>query len=467
VEDILIRRYIESSLAPANPGEVPSLSQPYDVPYVRMKPDEFAEAFDTDRQAPFLRILIKPESIKKFRGAAVKELDQKAWIRLCSEISETIHPNRDLSQIIKLASELPEGGAIPPRYKLVFSLGIEKVVPVGRATQIRETYLFLSSENTQNNNPATTRFLNFAYEKLMDDGRVRDIFQFTLMDVNPPVRRLPFQFLLRLKCTAFEADDLLGSIQDWASRSGVRVGTRSYDVWRTIIREGTAGIVESTMSREEMALQKALCAIDPDFVFESRDIQEEFARKIADHEHALKEVPSGDWYELVRELTQFFHNVCLYNCVKAPLKQRTYRNLSGDRWNGLFRYLEMYCGQLLALALALPPNAGRSAIAEGLKKRNEEYFKKSGGDGGFVRWFADFYAMLLPDKAQLARLVDKKYKDVSGFRNLGVHGQTADDFDLSIRVAGANWRADFKRLNSKVDAMCELIVALSAELHGG
>jgi hypothetical protein len=462
VEDILIRRYIESSLVHA--GEVPSISRPYDVPYVKLRPEEFAAAFDIHPQAPYLRILIKPEQIKKFRGVAVKELDSNAWVKLCGELSEMIHPNRDLGEIIKLASELPEGGTIPEKFKSVFSLGIEKVVPIGRESGIRETYLFLSCEN-QDGNPATTRFKSFARERLAEDDRVRDICEFNLIDVNPPVRHMPFQFLMRLKCNVFDGDDLLGLIQEWAKNSGVRVGTRSYDAWRNIIREGISGIVESSVSKEDVDLQKALCAIDPDFVFESREIQGEFARRIADHQHELNKVHSADWHELRELLSQFFYFVCLFNCVKSSSKQRTYKNNCGDRWNSLYRYLESYCGKLLGRALKLPPNARRPEIAEGLKEKDPEYFKRRGTDGGFVRWFADFYGSLVPDKAGLAKLVDKSYAEVSAFRNLAVHGQVADDLDLSIKVSGSQWRQDFRILNSRVETMRELIVSLSAELQ--
>jgi hypothetical protein len=464
VEDILIRRYIESTFAPANPGKVPSIAEPHDVPYVKLGPDDFKQAFDFEKQTSFLRALIEPKSIRKFRGVPVKELDASAWQRLCTEILETIHPHRDREEIIRLASECPEDGKIPAKFETVFKLGTEYIVPTGRESGARETYLFLACE-TLDGSPAPNRFLTFANEHLAGDDAVRDLFVLTLVEVNPPIRRmpLPFQFLLRLKCNVFVADELIGRIQKWAALSGVRIGTRSYDVWKNIIREATQGIIESTISHEQMALQKALCAIDPDFVFETREIMEEFAREIAEHSRSLERVHTPEWRDLVLALTGFFHHVCLYNCVKSPNKKKVYRKEAGNRWINIYQVLEMYCGQLLVLAMGLQKK-GRSEIAEGLKKLNEDYFKDKGGDGGLVKWFIDFYGSLVPEKAYLARLVETKHGAASVFRNLAVHGQVADDLDVSIKVAGPAWRENFKALNGRVEAICELLAALSAEL---
>lgn len=463
VEDILIRRYIESTLAPENPGKVPSISQPHDVPYVKLQPDEFSQAFDVEKQASFLRVLIEPQSIRKLRGQPIKELDEFGWIRLCAEISDSIHPHRDRAEIVKLASELPEDGKIPPKFKSVFSLGVEDVIPIGRESGIRETYLFLSCE-TLEGNPAPNRFNNFFNDHLARDNRVRDLFELSLVNANPNMGRIRFQFLMRLKCNVFDTDDLIGRIQDWAARSKVRVGTRSYDVWKDIIHEATHGIIESTMSREQLALQKALCAADPDFVFENREIMEEFARRIAEHSHVLERVQTAHWRDLVTELTRFFHNVCLYNCVKATKKKKEYKRRAGTHWINIYRVLEEYCGQLLVIAMNLPKK-GRGDIAEGLKKLNKDYFKdKSASDGGLVKWFIDFYGQLVPQKAKLARLVQTKHVAASSFRNLVVHAQLADDVDVSIRVTGNNWRDNFRSINERVDAICELLTTLSAEL---
>ena len=377
IEDVVVRRYIEGHTV--KPGTIPSLSQPYPLPYSRLTPEDFADAFDVAPQAPSLKILIDPTEIRKFRGVRVEEVSEKKWIDLCEEITVATHGRDALKEIIDIATMLPPGGSIPKKYQSVFSLGVENVPPVGRDSQIRETYLLISTESADET--SVNLFRDFLNANLMDDVRVRDIFDFATIYAYPPIRRQPFQFLLRLKCTVFEADDILSLIQSWADRTRARVGTRSYDAWRTIKLSATRGILEATMTQDEVALAKALCAIDPDFILESHEFLERFAEAIRNHTRVVRKIRSSEsWNDIAGELTNFLHYICVYNCVKLPAKKRNYREEAAKHWNQLYKFLETASRLLLINALQLPmdskerpssPDSRRSirSISKSLRRR--------------------------------------------------------------------------------------------------
>ncbi len=468
IEDIVIRRYVEGhSLTGGRPGTIPSLSKAPSLPYSRLLTDEFDEAFDTDPQAPFLRLLIDPREIRKFRGARVDELSERQWIGLLNDITVAAHGREALEEIIRLATDIPLGESIPEKFRSVFSLGTEYVLPFGRNSQIRDTYLLISVENADGS-PSKTRFRDFLNANLMDDARVSDIYECGLINVNPEIRRNPFQFLLRLRCSVFDADDILSLMQSWANRAGVRVGTRSYDVWKSIKHSATRGIVESTITQEEGALQKALFTIDPDFAFQTREMQEKFAEAISSHTRLIKKIRSAKaWNGIIIDLNKFLHYVCVYNCVNAPTKKEQYRESAAGHWNQLYKFPESASRLLLIDVLKLPKDTKRDDILRKLMEADAEYFKKSpqAKDAGFLKWFADLYDEVSGEKSALSKMTRRVLQLVSGLRNLAVHGGVGDDLDASITIGGYDWQSQFETLDEKVEGMCQLIVKFASELH--
>jgi len=457
VEDVLIRRYIESyTLLELGADEIPSLSDSRSsLPYSRLTKEEFAEAFDQDAKAPHLRMLIDPRDIRKFRGEKVARLSNDKWSEQLKKISETIRPSRDIKEIVEIANQMGADEEIPARFRYAFC-GVENVVPIGREfdRHMRETYLFIATESSED---AFRRFGKFLDDHLMTDVRVRDIYYSGRVSEHPQISRSRFSFLLRLKCMAFEADDIVALIQEWASEAGVHVGTRSYDAWKNLRRAATAGMLESTMSQEERDLQKALFALDRGANFPAKEIQVRFAEAIRKYTRQIKETPATNWSNLFNALQAFLHYVCLYNCTSDPDKQEYYRESAANHWNTLFKYLETASSILLSHALKLAAKPNRRAVLKELQKRCPEHFK--GGkhtDDGYLRWFEHLYGRLAPP-TQLLQEVKTNLNLVSSFRNLAVHGGSAEDLGLSITVMGDDWKTQFDEIERKVSVMCSLV----------
>jgi hypothetical protein len=457
VEDVLIRRYVEShTLLELNAYEIPSLSDSQSsLPYSRLTKDEFAEAFDFDQDAPHLRMLIDPRDIRKFRGEKMTRLRDEKWADQLKKISDTIRPALDIKEIIALANEMRAEQKIPDRFRHAFC-GVENVVPVGREfnRHMRETYLFVAIEASEE---ARKRFGKFLDDELMADTRVRDIYYSTRVSEQPQTPRSKFSFLLRLKCMAFETDDIVASIQEWASEAGVHVGTRSYDAWRNLRRAATMGMLESTMSQEERDLQKALFALDREANFPAKEIQVCFAEAIKKYTRQIRAAPADNWNSLLTDLRSFLHYVCLYNCTLDPEKQEHYRESAATRWNSLFKYLETASSALLIRALDLPLRPNRRTMLKALQKKCSSHFEDGDNtDDGYLKWFADLYGQLAPP-TQLLKEVNTNLGLVSSFRNLAVHGGSAEDLGHSITVTAEGWATQFPEIERKVAVMCSLI----------
>jgi hypothetical protein len=133
--------------------------------------EEFAEAFDIDAQAPYLRVLLDPRGIRKLRGQKIGDLGNQDRAKLCIRISDTIRPTHDIQEI---PGNCDGASAATGDFEKVsvLSAGIEDVIPIGREfdSRIRDTYLFVSTAGADGS-AALKRFEAFLDTQLIRDER--------------------------------------------------------------------------------------------------------------------------------------------------------------------------------------------------------------------------------------------------------------------------------------------------------
>ncbi|HLH93946.1 MAG TPA: hypothetical protein VKW08_02400 [Xanthobacteraceae bacterium] len=470
IEDILIRRYVPLHIlaewSVSAKGTIPRLSEEGALPYSRLLSKEFEEAFDVRKEAPYLRILIDPRGIKKFRGKPVADLDDAAWGRLVAQIIPLAHTQGSAQEIVRLATELPSASLshIPEKYRFFF-LGVEAVPVLGRETQHRDAYVLLSTEPG-----SLTRLNDFIALRVMGLDSVRDIF--AIQHKNQETNSIAgdeFDYLFRLKCDVFDTDDFLTMLQGWADSAGVRIGTRTYDASKAIKRTATRGIAESMRRADHEALPRALFAIDPDFAIEDRELLERLAESLTQYERTIQGVPDHERRkDIWRDVQEFFCCICLFNSpVIDNRKKEDYADRAAERWTHLCKRLERFSRVMLVQALELPQRTTRRTFIEVLRKRFPEYFKEPRApERGYLTWFSDLYEKILPNApATLPGLVRQATSQISGLRNVSAHGGSEVDLEELIAISGEQWRVQLNNLHEKIEAICNLTVKFSQELH--
>jgi hypothetical protein len=148
--------------------------------------------------------------------------------------------------------------------------------------------------------------------------------------ITRPMLHHRFTFLLRLKCGVFETNEIVASMQDWASEARIHVGAMTPG--GTYVDQPRPECWRARLSRDESALQKALFAIDPEVEFPPKEIQVGFANAIAAHTRLINDMPSEKRNDLARDVTAFLHAVCLYNCASDAERQKRCREDAAMRW---------------------------------------------------------------------------------------------------------------------------------------
>jgi hypothetical protein len=455
VEDVLIRRYVERY---ASGSDLPDL----DIPYSYLSSDELDRALESAS----LKILVQPRDILKWRGV---EINQADWDRVYQQITEAIDSS-DLNEIIRVATGLEDGEKVPERLESVFCLGVEDVIPIGKAygNQLRETCILVSTA-TKDGREATPQFRIYIRNFLMQDYRIRDIYQ--VNRVEPATHsNNSFRFVLRLKCTVFETDEIIDSMQQWAeSNDEFRVWTRTYDTWRNISRDSVNGIIASKMTPEVRKLLGAIKAKDlavlrTDYngwlVFPGA--LQKVAVSLERHSETIKRLRRQ--CQTLGELYCFF---CLANFASSDEKRETYLTECGHKWRDLFGNIELSCRLLLTKQLELPDDAKIEAIVAKLEQKIPERMR------GFpeelrrysIRLFQRVYKDIQPGADRLVTTVNNGLLEIQERRNLAIHGDNWWDWKRINILAADSWEDELREFDETVKVMCVIIASLNRELH--
>jgi hypothetical protein len=459
IEDIVIRRYIDKR---TTEGGIP---EKLSLPFCYLTDKDFDRAFDTSSNASSLKILIDPKHIMKIRGVAVPPQSPEEWKATSEEILAAIDYGLEEKEALAFAKGIPSSTNIPKKFEPIFSLGTEEIVPIGKDHKngIREVYVLVSSEGHEGS-AATRPFMIYINDHLMKDKKVRDICQIT--KILPQKRQSPFEFLLRLKCTAFETDDVIYSMQKWAARNKVRVGTRTYDLWRHITRNSIDGIIDGRLTEAEQVFLAGLFSIDPEANWNlAGEIRERLAESALRHDAELRKLGRLG-VEAGRHLKDFYYNLVLVN-IDTPRDKIRYVEDSQKAWTQLYKYFERWSKALLAHALKEPPTISNSALTSALLAKFSKELEKTPESvkNDPIRMFVRFYPICRPSApVQLMNVAREANNLITPPRNYSSHGGNETEWSDFIRLNRDDWQAPLEQLEAKANLMCKLLVELSKEL---
>jgi hypothetical protein len=452
IEDVLIKKYVEQHTWVKR--TIPGLS----VPHAYLSRKDFGEAFENGGQVPHAKFLIDPQKIIKFRSKEVPEQTPEEWDTTCEEFSRMVGVRQEaLQQIISIATSIPPGGTIEEKYKRIFSLGEEEVVPLGKQFQNRETYLAIAVD------PNEVNWLrDYIRTFLVKDDRIRDIYEVTDDEIRPETKRIKFSFLLRLKCTVFDTDEVIEALQNWAA-DRFRIGTRSYDIWRYIADDSITAIGDR-ISEAEMRFLNDLFDVDQTYKWFLRPaFREKFAHTIEATVRDIRKATTPEILPLQVALKRFFHNVCLYNIVDDMHAKRQCARDAKQSWLELYGYIENAARTLLTGLVGLPLDADAGDISKAivLKLGLAEQGRK---ETNLVRLFGINYdALLGRAPSKLTERVRANVEIVGPVRNEAAH-ENPSAWQRRISLQGDGWEADFDELIGRVSILRGLIVDFAQEI---
>lgn len=240
--DLLVRRY-------ADVEEVDHVSRPDFIAHV-IEDQEAQEELrrtlhDPDRTT--MTVVIRPRDIWKYRGQDTYEGARfpervKALKEALDFPEGSAHLSRLLDEIVRYAVECDEGWRPSKELAPFFYDAPEKVIPVRPHAETRETYMFLDARHGDKG-PGDHFEKNILRGHLMKDPRVREIMK--ISEVQPT----PFNYLLKLKCKAHEADEIHASIREWTAEYDLSCGMRTIDIMEYLARDSVAGIESTNQPR--------------------------------------------------------------------------------------------------------------------------------------------------------------------------------------------------------------------------
>jgi hypothetical protein len=448
----LIKKYVEQHtwVKHTIPGLAP--------PHAFLSDKDSEEAFEIDdKHVPHTKFLIDPRHIIKFRGEEVARQTDDEWNAMCQEFSRTIGTRRDaLQQIISISTSIPPGATIDERYRRIFCLGEEDVVPLGKQYQNRETYVAIAAERTE-----IDRVRDYIRNDLVKDKRIRDIYEVADDDIKPESVHHKFAFLLRLKCNVFDTDEVVEALQNWAAEK-LRIGTRSYDLWHNISRDSIAAIGDQT-TEEELRFLNDLFEVDQSYTWVlGPELRERFAHTLSGKVRDFGKIRTAEVLRLQNSLKQFFYRVCLYNTVDDTEAQFRCARDARQAWLELFSFVENAARTLLTKQLHMSYDAEATDISKAVIAKLKLAEQKR--ETNLVRLFGTSYDALAGRPASpTSHRVRTNIEAIAPLRNHAAHDNP--QWRREITIKGEQWEAAFDALVQNVDVLYRLIADFAHELE--
>jgi hypothetical protein len=455
----VIRRYIDTPTS-----ERSALPSRFALPFSRLKDQEFNRAFDVSSGTPHLTILVEPRDILKIRGFPVPKLSDEEWTDKVAEIVRELNYGTREHEALSYARLVPEGTSLPLDFRSLFSPGVEEHVQMGIESNKRDLYVLISAE-AADGAPGAPQFLIYANGFLMKDTSVRDIYRITKINVLPHRKQTAaFEFVLRLKCTAFEADQIIRSMQEWGG-SDLRIGTRTYDLWHYIKKESLEGIPLSRMSESEQIFLANIYAKEPEAEWnKSNELRETIADSIRRHSLELRRLGKLG-VEAEHQLKEFYYNLVLFNIESPQHNKKKYFEDSQKGWTQLFKYFERWSKTLLAHAMGCSPDIGNEELGDKLLERFRQDLenKPRGVRNDPAKMFTALYSRIRIDVSRSLAVILGDSNQIQALRNLTAHGGHEAEWETHIQIIDDPW--DDPPFEKYAKIMCRLLIELHKELE--
>ena len=198
-----------------------------------------------------LRFQFLPQDILKYRGLCTSESDYRVRLSKArkslgsdSRYDDLLVRRNLVKRVLALVEGCESSLQIPDDLKPFLFDELEKVIPMGAGSHIRETYILVMRHEFGGNRGAAARFDDhFICKQLMGLATVREIFKFSHTTTQK------WDYLLKMKSTSREADAVTQSMREWADENDLNVATRTIDVTSYLSQFSLAGIASSTRSQ--------------------------------------------------------------------------------------------------------------------------------------------------------------------------------------------------------------------------
>jgi hypothetical protein len=452
-DDIMFRRYVNKSEM-----EYPGVPLKFPFSHIEAQHDKLFRNNDETH----LQIIIHPRGVLKYRAMPIPQ-DEIECKRTYESIQVAIKSDDQLLQrACALASTFPDGlditsAQIPANLRCLLLPKLETHLPIGKDSGgRREMYVLVKAEEMAAEGQPSAYFRRKIIEgSLMENSSVRGIF---VIDSKPN----RFQYLLQLKCTTFEADEIIWKMHESAHDFRVTFGTRTYDLWRLIQRQSIDGIwrTHATPAAHQfkVALQKRAGS--------TKDILWPTLRhcdQIAMAWEAARASLMAQEPQALDTVDRFYQYLTLYNFM--PTSKPEYLEACRAAFADLAaKYLEEGGRRLLCAILSLPGNADNTEIGRAVEQRIPNQISQN------PKWEETIRRYPL-------RILSAYYRDLGGSNDLPIlranlqgisalrnkataHSDPQDFFVNAIDLSGADWATKIKDIDSKV---CAAIAEIGAE----
>jgi predicted amidohydrolase len=437
-DDIMVRRY--------DRDEGPYLDYPFSVLNHEEQANLLGKLTDT--------ISVQPNGILKYRGC---KFDPAFWNRERAILGELLENERSRESLIETIAALAEdwdnpqiSESIKEEVSVAFDGRVEATIPLDQdvSNGIREAYVLIGLSNQQDLALFRQKFLG----RLLDDENVRELFY-------PIATGLPFQYMLKLKCTQSKADEIVLKLRDDAERSNLEIGTRTFEVMEYLQKESVIGLADANVTAEVKLFFSALQRVDSQA---SRNLNlkpktQQFLQ-VASAYARQRTVAINIARELIEDLSTLYCNLYFGNFIQAaPDRQRRYLQNAHAGFSALFQFAERRAEEKMS---ALFNVRGRPEIFEEVKNRFPQV-AESGGPADPLDLMLKLSKLFAGDDLENQFRKARSLRTLaSDLRNLASHGSMRQYERLDI--SSDDWQTKLRGILASTSAVLDIIAIISS-----
>lgn len=477
--DIVVRRYFPRWRRPAD-DEFPS----------------FTLESDDDTRATLDRLLrnedawkleIAPRDILKYRGQPMQIAGFDAAVRNGARLlghpegpEERTKQIELVQNILRLAVECDSKPALDSDLKTFVFDDPEEMIATGTGSDAREIYLFVGVDDSGYfiNHPRFDQ--QYVRTTLMKNALVREIFVIKSKIVPR------FDFLLKLKCTSNQADDLISDMMAWADDNSIIIRTRTMEIGRYLLKSSLQSVADCNRGDNVWKFVDRIKAgndrSDKQLALELNQDSRDFAQlfEIAD-DWARVSTRAGPLPRLGDKAFAFYVDV-LFNFVTVDKEEKVYFQRAVSVWRELYDMVPqafdelrqaLLASGLLGVVEAKNEEAALQAIKQfAFEKKPQAEWDKIKTEiavqvFGILKTLDTEQASTPPPnggpkltQADLKREETSYINHVRPLRNTLFHGENYPKFAALIDLTGEDWKDRLSYLNDILMRIVELMLVL-------
>lgn len=432
-DDVMIRRYDKNT------------GRHLGYPFSNMTEEEQIAIFGTHTAS----IYVEPESILKYRG---NKFDPSSWRSERRKMNDLLEDERYQEERIDAIAALAEDwdssqieNSVRDGISVAFNNRVEITIPLDQDVQngIFETYVLMGVADQHDQRS----FKEFLIGKLLDDDNVREVF-------HPIATSLPFQYLIKLKCTTGKTDQIILNIREEAEQHNFMMGTRIFGVVEYLQKESVIGLANTNVTPEVKLLMERLRLADAQasLRLDLRPQTEQFLQ-IAKIYAAQRLSAVRVSEELYEDLTAFYCNLYFGNFTPKDTnrQRRRYLQYAHNSFANMFQHVEREAETKMTAAFAVQ---GRREIAAIVGQRHPKIIEEKSQNDPLelmLKLPVLFVGNAVEEQFRRARSLRQA---VTAFRNLASHG-SAQQYNY-LDISSQDWQVKWQAISTSTSGLLEM-----------